>query len=243
MTRAHPPSSPLPFRVLVLTDEDACRRMGRGVVETVARAVLPHAAGCAVLVRARARPPEDTAALCRTLRPITSQAGALLLVHTHVALVGELGLDGAHLASTTGLEQIAGARAELPPRALLGASRHAQDALDAGALRDLDYVTLSPVFKPSSKPGDDRATLGCAGLARHAASAARPLVALGGISAHAAPDVLRSGAAAIAVLGDVMGARDPRQALRALLDGSTQAARARASRAEARNAMRGAEES
>src|SRR5688500_15247054 len=114
----------LPFRVLVITDEVSARRAGRGVVETIARALGPSARGTAVLVRAKAQPVDEVRGLCAALLPIARRAGALLLVHTHAALVGELGLDGAHLDGTADVQD---ARTRLPAGALLGASRHASD--------------------------------------------------------------------------------------------------------------------
>lgn len=206
----------LPFRVLVITDERACARAGRGVIETVARALLPSAPGVAVLVRA----PESIAAgdvgrvraLCAALLPVVRRARALLFVHTFVELVAELGLDGAHLSSRAGVADAAAARARLPAGALLGASRHDGDALDADALAPLDFVTLSPIFSPASK-ADTRAPLGVDALAR---PSAKPLVALGGIDGPRARACVHAGAHAVGVIGAVMSAHDPRAALLAL---------------------------
>ena len=44
----------------------------------------------------------------------------------------------------------------------------------------MDYVTQSPVFRPTSKPDDVRPALGLEGLAAAALRSARPIVALGG---------------------------------------------------------------
>jgi thiamine-phosphate pyrophosphorylase len=205
----------LPFRVLVITDEDACVRAARGVVETVARALLPRADGVAVLVRAKGRSRDDVRNLCAALRPISRKSAALLLVHTHVSLVDELDLDGAHLSSS---DEPRKARALLRKGKLLGASRHAGDDVGERALAPLDYITMSPVFPPSSKPEDARATLGLEGLQRVVSTSARPVVALGGVDARRAPACTRAGASALAVIGDVMSSHDPRRALLALLE-------------------------
>lgn len=203
----------LPFRVLVITNEPACARAGRGVVETMARALLPSAPGAAVLVRGgSAASRAELRALCAALLPIVRRAHALLLVHTFTDLVRELGLDGAHVSARLNFAEVTAARAALPAGALLGASRHDGDALDSQALAPLDYVTLSPVFSPSSKH-DDRAPLGVAALAR---LSAKPIVALGGIDSRRAPACLRAGASAVAVIGAIMHAHEPRRALLAL---------------------------
>ncbi len=202
----------LPFRVLVITDEDACRAQRRGVIETVTRALMPDARDVALLVRAKSRSVDEVRALCSALRPVTSRAGARLLVHTHLSLVRELHLDGAHVDAATDLKI---ARAALPHGALLGASRHEGDALTEGAIGVVDYVTLSPIFAPASKPTDARAPLGVRVLS---ANNARPIVALGGIDDTRARACFRAGATAVAVIGAVMSAHDPRRSLEALLD-------------------------
>lgn len=204
------PGRALTFRVLVITDEDACRAQRRGVVETITRALLPEARDVAVLVRAKHRSAEDVRALCTALRAVTTRAGARLLVHTHVSLVTELGLDGAHVDATSDVNS---ARAALPAGALLGASRHGGDSLaDVDAL---DYVTLSPVFAPTSKRADLRTPLGVRALST---SSARPIIALGGIDDTRATACIRAGASAVAVIGAVMSAHDPRASLVQLLE-------------------------
>src|SRR6476469_5256413 len=65
--------SVLPFRVLLITDDAACARAGRGVVETVARALLPEARGVAVLVRMKRAPVDDVAATCAAVRAIAQK--------------------------------------------------------------------------------------------------------------------------------------------------------------------------
>jgi thiamine-phosphate pyrophosphorylase len=205
----------LPFRVLVITDEDACRSQRRGVIETIARALTPvvsRAQDVAVLVRAKHRSVDEVRALCSALRPVTSRVGARLLVHTHVSLVNELSLDGAHLDAHTDVNS---ARAALRHGALLGASRHAGDTLTGAAVDAVDYVTLSPIFAPSSKRDDVRMPLGARALST---ASSRPLVALGGIDDTRAALCFRSGASAVAVIAAVMSAHDPQRSLRALLD-------------------------
>ncbi len=228
----------LPFRLLVITDAAACRARARGVVETVARALGPLAAGrgagVAVLVRDKRAAVDDVARACAALRPVTRRAGALLLVHTHARLVARLGLDGVHVDGRARVDE---ARIALPPGALLGASRHAGDLAPAahrrgpGGLRGdddgrrADYVTLSPIFRPASKPADARATLGLAGLGRACAAGGPPVVALGGVDDRSARACLDAGAAAVAVIGAVTGAHDPARALAALLTACRRALR------------------
>ncbi len=196
-------------RVLVITDEGACR--SGGVVATIARMLDDVVLGGAVAVVARRKSQSgvhsDTAGLCAALLPICRRAGALLLAHTDARLVGALGLDGVHLPSTSSPRL---ARLQMPAGRLLGISRHAGDDLDEGVS---DYATLSPVFAPTSKSGDSRPTLGIEALRGHR----RPVIALGGIDAGNATSCLAQGAVGVAVVGAVLGSVNPRRALLSLL--------------------------
>ncbi|MGC1211056.1 MAG: thiamine phosphate synthase, partial [Micromonospora sp.] len=90
---------------------------------------------------------------------------------------------------------------------------------ELGRLTTEDYVTLSPVFPTPSKPGYGP-PLGVDGLAGLVRLIPVPVLALGGISTPAqVTAALRAGAAGVAVLGAVMRAGDPAEAVAALLRG------------------------
>jgi thiamine-phosphate pyrophosphorylase len=205
-------------RLLVFTDVTSAARRGRGVIATVARMLdgVPQDAGraVAVVVRDKTSSVDEVAARCAALRPITRRAGALLLVHTHAALVGPADLDGVHLDGAAGEPHVRAARLRLPPGAIVGVSRHASDVGPHGLdFAGADYATLSPIFSPTSKPDDTRPTLGVAALAGHA----RPVFALGGIDVDRVGPCLQAGAAGVAVLGGLFASTDPRRTLRAFL--------------------------
>lgn len=118
---------------------------------------------------------------------------------------------GLHLPATGDVRAV---RARFSGR--LGISTHsdaeARAALSAGA----DYVLISPIFPPTSKPDDRRPCLGLTALAGPG-----PRYALGGITPARAQACITAGAAGVAVLGGIFGAPDIRaavQAYRAVLD-------------------------
>ena len=100
---------------------------------------------------------------------------------------------------------------------LVGVSAHSLGEARIAADEGADYVSLSPIFATSSKPGYGPA-LGLDGLSHVAASIAIPVIALGGISEDNAAPGLEAGAAGVAVMGGVMGAADPQAAVAALVD-------------------------
>lgn len=211
-----PRPSSLPFSLLLIADEESAAKSGRSVVDVVTRALAAKGAHrVAVLLRDKVSAGAHVEQRARALLPVVEGAGARLLLHSHVEIAVALGLSGLHLASG---REVRGARERLPRGALLGASRHRGDALDEGALAALDYVLLSPVFRPTSKPDDERPPLGLAELREATARSARPVVALGGVTPVNAAPCLSAGAAAIAVLGGVVEADDPSRALAAYLE-------------------------
>src|ERR1700737_648895 len=149
--------------LLVISD----RRQARQPLQQGAEAAF--AGGCRWFsLREKDLPPDERRALLGALVTLGRRFAAVVTAHVDIQAVAAVGADGVHLPSGG---SPAGARARLPG-ALIGASAHSADEaaalLEAGA----DYVTLSPVFLTSSKPGYGPA-LGLDGLARIAAQAPR----------------------------------------------------------------------
>ena len=205
----------LTFDLLLVTDKKASASRDRKITETVDLALdHPEAHRVAVLLRDKSASLDEIEAEARALQEICDRQGATLLIHTHVDLCLALNLAGAHLSATGDLSA---ARARLGPDKILGCSRHRDDVLDEAQIGPADFVTLSPVFVPTSKPDDDRAPVGEVGLSKACARSVRPVFALGGVNIATVPSLKDSGARGAAVLGSVMGAEDPRTEVRALL--------------------------
>ena len=142
-------------------------------------------------------------------------ANGVLTVGGDVALARALGADGVHLGGGSGPEAIAAARATLGAAALIGVSAHAPREAAAAARAGADYVTLSPIFTTTSKPGYGPA-LGPEGIAA-ARTVGLPIVALGGVGPEVIGACRAAVAAGFAVMGGPMRALDPADATRALL--------------------------
>jgi thiamine-phosphate pyrophosphorylase len=194
--------------LLLVTD----RAQARGpLAELVAAAC---AGGCRwVSVREKDLPEEAQIALARSLRPIAQRFGARLTLHGEPAAARAAGLGGVHLPASG---DPAAARAALGPDAFIGMSIHG--AADAAALDRalVDYAVAGPAFATASKPGYGPA-LGVDGLAAIARATAVPVVAIGGIAAHAVPEVMEAGIAGVAVMGTVMRAAEPAAVIEQIL--------------------------
>lgn len=144
-------------------------------------------------IRAGELPPHDLVTLARGILSAT-KAGDRIIVNSRPDLAELVGALGVHLKET-GLP-VAMVRKHFPGL-VVGVSRHDRAGLQRAADEGADYAIFGPVFETPGK--EARAT----GLDRfHAAidGLAIPVLAVGGITAATAPEVLRSGAAGIAAI-------------------------------------------
>ncbi|MFM7143903.1 MAG: thiamine phosphate synthase [Alphaproteobacteria bacterium] len=130
--------------------------------------------------------------------------GVKLLVNARVDVAVAAGCDGVHLPGD-GLPPVE-ARRLLPAGGLVGRSVHGEDELDVAV--EADFLFFGPVFDTPSKRAFGEPQ-GVARLARLCARAGRPVLAVGGIDASRVPEVIRAGAAGVAVIGAVLDAPDP----------------------------------
>lgn len=192
----------LPFRLLLITDwsrPDLLDRLDAALGAGPGVAVQHRHPG--VSGRQFALEAEAVASRC-------ARRGAPLFVNGRLDVA--LALD-AHLHLPSHGPRAEDVRPHLGRRWL---SVAVHDEAEAQAARLADLALVSPVFSPTSKPGDARPTLGAQGFHRLAGVAGRPAFALGGVDAHRLRGLGASGAA---VIGTVLHADDPQQAAAALL--------------------------
>jgi thiamine-phosphate pyrophosphorylase len=137
------------------------------------------------------------------------------MAHDDLDAVAVTGAGGVHLPSGGDPRAV---RVRLP-QGLIGVSAHTPGEAVALIAAGADYVTISPIFLTDSKPGYGPA-LGLAGLAAAVAATKGPVVALAGIDAGNARSCLDTGAAGVAVMGEVMRATDTEATVRALVQAS-----------------------
>ena len=141
----------------------------------------------------------------RSLAAMCRRSGVPFIVNDNIEIALASTADGVHLGRDDG--NLAAARAMLKGK-ILGVSCYdslatARMAVAAGA----DYVAFGSVFPSPTKPQAVRAPLS---LFREARALGVPLVAIGGITAGNAPQLIAAGADCIAVISDLFGAPDVR---------------------------------
>lgn len=164
-------------------------------------ASLPQAARQRLSVQLRdpALPARDLLRLALSLRRVTRELGARLIVNDRVDVALLVEADGVHLGRKS--MPVADARALLGPGAWISTSAHAVDDVLASARAGADAALLSPIFASPGKSeplGVKALTVAREALSREGLSF--PLFALGGVDLENAPLCLEAGAAGVAAI-------------------------------------------
>ena len=198
--------------VYLVTDEASCA--GRGLTDVVMAAVQGGAT--CVQLREKHLSTRDFCAKAMALQALLAPLGVPLVINDRVDIALACGAPGVHLGQSD--LPVANARRLLPPEVFLGWSVETPAHVAQAATVDMagiDYLGVSPVFATPTKT-DTSAPWGLDGLRQVRAATALPLVAIGGIHAGNAAEVLAAGADGLAVVSAICGAADPTIAAREL---------------------------
>lgn len=202
------PTPPL----LLITDR---RQAQRNIIDIAAAA---FAAGCRwASLREKDLAAAEQIALLGELRTRAQPFGAKVMMHGDPKLARDAKAQGVHLAA--GGDAVT-ARRLLGKDALVGLSVHSADEARGVDPAILDYVIAGPVFETASKPGYG-AVLGPEGLALIVEASSVPVIAIGGVDPENVCDCRAAGAAGIAVMGGVMRAKNPADAVMQLIGALT----------------------
>jgi thiamine-phosphate pyrophosphorylase len=171
--------------------------------------------GCAALqLRAKTHTDAARLALARALASLCAAAHVPFWMNDRVDLALLSDAAGVHLGQDD--LPLPEARRLWPDRQL-GLSTHSREQALAAAAAGADVIGFGPIFTTSSKLHPSPC-VGLELLREVSASAACPVIAIGGIELAHAPALVQSGASYAAVIGAVCRADDPREAARALHD-------------------------
>lgn len=130
------------------------------------------------------------------------ERGVRMIINDRVDIAMATGADGVHL----GQDDLSPghARRLLGPDAIIGYSTHSIEQARTAIALPVDYIAIGPVFGTTTKDDAD-AVVGVVGVrAVRAAITDFPLVAIGGISADTAKEVLDAGADSVAIISDIL---------------------------------------
>ena len=147
----------------------------------------------------------------RVLQALCAARGVPLIINDHLDIAVAVDAAGLHLGGDDG--DIAAARARLGAGKLLGASCYDQlELAEAAVAAGADHIAFGSFFASSVKPDAVRPPLDLVGRAKH--KLAVPVVGIGGITPGNAPQLIRAGIDAVAVISAVFAAPDIEAAAR-----------------------------
>jgi thiamine-phosphate pyrophosphorylase len=150
-------------------------------------------------------------ALCLTV----VQHRGMFVVNDRADIARLSGASGVHLGQED--LSIAAARQVVGNKSLIGLSTHNLRQFQAAAESDADYIAVGPIFATGSKRNPDPVVgLDLVRQARKLTS--KPIVAIGGITAERALEVTDAGADSVAVISDILSAKNPAKRVRQYLE-------------------------
>ncbi|HVI87241.1 MAG TPA: thiamine phosphate synthase [Dongiaceae bacterium] len=213
---AHRLAAGIDLSLYFVTDRALCGP--RGLIATV-RAALQGGI-TALQYRAKHATLREALAEASILAAMAHEYGVPFIINDRLDLALATEADGLHVGQSD--MPVALVRRLLGPDKILGLSITHQRDIDDMEAEMIDYVGLGPVFATATK-ADAPAPLGLDQFRRLRAAIDLPVVAIGGIDAAQAGEVIAAGADGIAVVSAICTADDPQAASRNLLDRIEQA--------------------
>lgn len=201
----------------VILDRTAAR--GRDLADILESTI---AGGCRMVqLREKEWPSGRLLALAERLRARCRDARVDFVVNDRLDLALALAADGVHLGQEDLPPGVA--RPLLRAGMLLGISTHSVEQARAAQAAGADYVAVGAMFPTATKP--DFELVGPDLVRTLRAEMRVPLIGIGGITPQNVGDVIRAGAAGVAVISAICAADDPEGATRRFLE-AIRAARA-----------------
>ncbi len=171
-------------------------------------------------IRAKELPSGAFLDLCDTITEAAAPYDAAVIVNDRPDLALMSHPAGVHVGQDD--FPPAQARRLLGEDAIIGVSTHTSAQVEAALREPITYLAVGPVFATRTKDTGYQ-TVGLefvSAVARMAGSV--PVVAIGGITLENASSVIAAGAAAVAVIGDLLAVPDVRDRTRAYLQALVQ---------------------
>jgi thiamine-phosphate pyrophosphorylase len=192
------------LRLVAITDDAEDQRST--LVDSVAAAVRGGATS--VQVRLKKATPREVVEI---VKAIVSKVPVPVIVNDRADIALAAGAAGVHVGEAD--LPVSAIRRFAPANFIIGASLGGNAEL-ANA-KEADYVGIGPLFTTGSK-GDAGKAIGIEGFKKLAELSGRPALAVGGLTAARAVQVMAAGAAGVAVINAIFKADDPESAARSI---------------------------
>lgn len=154
---------------------------------------------------------EASQSLCITVR----QKGGMFVVNDRSDIARLAGANGVHLGQDD--LEVSAARTIIGTTGIIGFSTHNLQQFRAAAETDADYIAVGPIFATGSKANPDP-VVGLEFLRSVRKLTSKPIVAIGGITLERAGQLIDAGADSVAVISDILQARNPAERVRQYLE-------------------------
>ncbi len=189
--------------MIAITCRELCARPFLGQIEMIARA-HPEM----VILREKDLTDDELLVLAAQCLEVCERHNVPLAVNSNMEVARELDICRVHLPM-----QILKEAEDLSDFSLVGASVHsveqAREAEDLGA----DYLLAGHVFHTACKDSDPR---GIPFVEAICEAVEIPVYAVGGITPESYPDIMRAGAAGVAVMSSIMTEQEPAELVQRL---------------------------
>ena len=197
----------LDFRLYVISDRKLCApRVIALILKQAAQAGVK-----AVQLREKDLTPVELFRMAEDVQDCCSRYGTKLLINDRADVAAAVGAAGVHLTEHS--MPAAAARRILGDEALIGVSAHHEEGVRAAEGDGADFVMLGPVFQSPSHPRVP--PLGLHAFEKLVSQTRVPVFALGGVTPENVAQCLAAGAAGVATISAIIGAKSVRSAVRA----------------------------
>jgi len=156
--------------------------------------------------RNKPAPARELLRAAQALNATARQDGASLLLNDRADIARLAGTNGVHLGQDD--LELAAARKIVGADALVGISTHSLEQFRSAAETDADYIAVGPIFETRSKAKPDP-VVGLELIRQARELTSKPIVAIGGVTLERTADVIRAGANSVAVISDILAAKNP----------------------------------
>lgn len=155
--------------------------------------------------RVKNTPFEEALDIGRNIKNLLKGKEVLFIVNDNIDLALSLDSDGIHLGQNDTSPETA--RAKLGEKKIIGLSTHSIDQMREAVKKDIDYISIGPIFSTPTKP--DYKSIGLEIIKIAAKEINIPFVAIGGIDESNIKDVTAMGAKRVAVVRAILSSNDP----------------------------------
>jgi thiamine-phosphate pyrophosphorylase len=150
--------------------------------------------------------PRNACAATKELIAGLSSRGTRIIVNDRPDIAALAGAGGVHVGQED--LPVEDARRICGDSCWLGVSTHNIEQFREAIATSADYIAVGPIFPTTTKENPDP-VVGIELLRAARPLTRKPIVAIGGITLETAAEVFRAGADSVAVISDLLSARDP----------------------------------